>query len=51
MLASYSSYAVSVPIAAPQLMVTLPVLLVAGTLIEAGAPGGNVTTIELAPVR
>jgi hypothetical protein len=51
LLASYSSYAVNVPLAAPQLMVTLPVLLVAGTEMDVGAPGGSVITRLLPPVR
>jgi hypothetical protein len=50
-VASYSSYAVSVPVAAPQLMVNVPLLLDVGTVMLGGAPGGTVTTRELAPVR
>jgi hypothetical protein len=31
-------------------MLKLPVLLVAGTVIDAGTPGGSATTSELPPV-
>jgi len=37
------------PLPVPQLIEYEPVLLLAGTLIDDGAPGGKVTTNELPP--
>ena len=49
-VASYTEYAVTVPVAVPQVIVYEPVLLVVGTLMDDGALGGSMIVNELPPL-